>query len=190
MATSIYSITLTNSLATVSPSDGFVDNTRTESYVTSLENPPADFVLALSQAKRRANVRYREMILQFARVGNIDIGLLSIVATGASYKTEPTAFTFTVLVEHGEASLVTDDELNVGQQLTGQAALKRLIARALTYTDTLEIEVFDPTPKTTIGNALLRPRFGLRILPLVVGAITASLTIAEGLVTITPIVQH
>ena len=190
MPSSVYRITITNSGGLAAPSDGFIDNMKTEFYLSDLELPPSDFTMLLSEAKRRANLRYREIILQFAMIGNISVDEASILTPAATYKTEATSFTFTVLVENGDGSLVTWDELNPGQTLTVIPALTRVVARALTWTQTLNADVFDPTGLVTIENAFLRPRFGVRIAPLTVGAISVNLTAATSLITVTPIIQH
>jgi hypothetical protein len=199
---SVYNVVITNpnSGADLSaPSDGFVDFNTLQNYNVSLETTPAGLTYALAQAKRRANVRYNEIVLQMNLITNCYIVPNSLVATGATYKTPATSLSFQVVIEHGDATLYTADELNVGQFLTGTAALTRMIARGLMYVQTInndyadpKINVFDPTSANTFGtpgSTTSVPRTGERVASFAVGALTNNLTSAGSAISITPVIQ-
>jgi hypothetical protein len=165
---SIYSVTLTNSISTAAPSDGFVDSMRIEDYYAStsyaLEGLPSGFSLLLSTAKRRGNLRYHEIIRQLELVQNVAIDPAAIVATGANAKTEPTAFSFQLVSLQGDAAWMTRNELVANTYLTGIACIKRCIARALSLSFSRETTIFDPTTATSAGNSTTGiVRYGPRI---------------------------
>ncbi len=191
MPSSFYRITITNPGGLSAPNDGFIDPTPLEDYVTSFESPPSGLTLALSTAKRRANQRFLELTVQLGLAQNIyiDTSVTSISTPSGAYDTEPSSLTFTAEVEHGDSTLVTPDELNAGQYLTGTAALSRMVQRALIHNQTSEMSVIDPTMTVTTGNATTYIRYGRRIANIAVGPIAGSLTAAGSLVTITTILS-
>lgn len=195
---SAYNIVLTNQNTgsdLAAPSDGFVDPKSLTQYGVSLESTPTGLTLALSEAKRRANIRWGEIILQMNLITNCYIEANSIVASGGTYNTAPVSVSFQVIVEHGDASLYTADELNAGSYLTGTAALTRMIARGLQYVQVPNgsfgdpiANVFDPTSTTTYGtpgSTTSAPRTGERMMSLPVGALASNLTTAAGIISIT-----
>jgi hypothetical protein len=194
MASSVqcYSITINNSNTNSAPSDGFVDNTTVEKYEASsgLETTPAGLSLILTKAKRRGNVRYRNIIQQIGLVGNCYVPFNTIVATGGTAKVEPSAFAFQVYAEHGDASLITADELNPGQFLTSTTCLARCVARALISDSFQEIDVYDPTSADSIGTfgaTTSVPRFASHIYAssaFEIGAYEADLATAQSFVTV------
>jgi len=184
------------------PADGFVDKWTVEQWLAnavgndgmneaSLDNFPPSFTLADSLAKRRANVRYNAMVAQMGFVGNMYI--MNVVATGASATSAPTTFSFNVLVEHGDGSLVTWDETNPGTLITNpEAVLARTVSRALIQNAVVQADVLDPTPMTTVGtygSTANVPRYGVRYESLTVGAVYNSLTAANSAITVTPLFQ-
>lgn len=196
---SFYSITITNPNSTTdlaSPSDGFVDFNTVEDYVSTLETVPITFTFPLSTAKRRANVRYRMILLQMGLVCNCYVLDTSIAQFGGSLILPPTSVSFQLIVEHGDSSLYTNDENNPGQFLTGIPALTRMISRGL-QTNKISItafdgyyksNVYDPTPTTTTGSyggVNPFPRTGERVEGLDIGPICSDLAAADGTVTIT-----
>lgn len=195
---SAYNIILTNQNSGVdlaAPSDGFVDPNTLEQYGESLESTPSGLTFALSEAKRRANIRWGQVILQMNLITNCYIEPNSIVVSGGTYNAPPVSVSFQVIVEHGDSSLYTADELNAGSYLTGTVALSRMICRGLQYVQTPSgsfgdpiANVFDPTSSDTFGtpgSTTSAPRTGERMIGLSVGSLASSLTAAAGIVSIT-----
>jgi hypothetical protein len=218
----IYAITLTNGIVgnSASGTDGFVDPTRLETYYgqlggwAGLETWPTDVLapgltLALSEAKRRANLRYRRIVIELELMGNVFI-LPASLASNATAVTEGTTLSFQLGAERGAASLTTRDELNHGEFLLGAAAVQRAIARALTDSQTLAVDVYDPTPtaSTGLGASVSIARFGVRLNgqirfdqfgnpvantgffvgPYVGGSLPAALNTANNYITVTPLI--
>lgn len=186
----LYSITITNGNTNSAPQDGFVDNKRIEDYGLNLISTPVSLTLALSKAKRRGNLRYREIINQLSIVGNMYV-VDNSFTSDATYHTEATSFAFQVIVEHGDASLTTPDELNAGQFLTGAACITRCVARALINDMQRQTDFFDPTNATStpVGTTSVT-RYGTRIWPAGTsgstfesGAYAANLPSATGMIT-------
>jgi hypothetical protein len=173
----VYAITITNGItgSSASGTDGFIDSTKLETYCgqlggwSGLETAPNDVLapgltLALSDAKRRANLRYRRMIIEIELMANVRV-LPDTITTNASGITEGASFSFQLVAEHGASSLTTRDELNPGMFLFGAAALERAIARSLTDSQTVAIDVYDPTTSdsTGLGASVGIARFGVRL---------------------------
>jgi hypothetical protein len=216
---SFYTILINNvsGYPETAPNDGFIDKNTVEDYARmnnlNLETGIVGFTLAQSEAKSRANARYHNLLLQLNRVCNIvvdegryqdSLGYMShIVYTGSpNYNTEPASIQFKVMVDRGDSSLQTWDELNPTVLLTGTAALTRFVVRALASppgvplstpaTDvSLNATVYDPTATESPGNTNSLPRYGRRIELLDVGPVVfggstaANYTAAAGMVTIT-----
>jgi len=210
MASSFYTLTITNGGTGIAPGDGFIDNTSFQDYLSELSFkttgklypdiidpatgggafPPSGLTVAATTAKRRGNLRYNRLIATLQYSTNIYLDQRSIVKTSAAWNLPASAFVATLWVEHGESSLITPDELNPGVLLTGVPALIRMASRSLTYeTASINTDIYDPTPLATIGNALgvSVPRFGVRIGNIAIGPVVTDLTIADSLVTIVPI---
>ena len=217
---SFYIITIANvsGYPKATPNNGFIDNNTIINYAVSeslnLEAGVVSFTLAQSEAKSRANYRYHNLLLQLNRVCNIQVKEITIGENGVrtstityggspTYNTEPSSISFMVMVEKGDPSLQTWDELNPTVLLTGTAALTRFVVRALctppsgtgttASTDiTANVVVYDPTASADAGNTNSLPRYGMRIEPLDIGPVvfgganvTANYTAAAALVTIT-----
>ena len=191
-----YKIQIANSNSgNLAPNDGFIDNLRIEDYAPSLETTPSGLTLALSQAKRRGNLRYRDIIDQLGLVANcyVDPRTLPTASTSTGNAiTMPTSFGFQIYVERSDC-LLTHDELNVGQTLSGINCIKRCIARALIANNFRVVDVYDPTPAVSTGTwgaTASLPRFGHHVNPasqFAVGAYATSIVQAEGMVTVTVI---
>jgi hypothetical protein len=173
----LYAVTITNGITGNSGSgtDGFIDSTKLETYCgqlggwSGLETAPnavlaSGLTWALSEAKRRANLRYRRMIIEIELMANVHI-LSNTITTNATGVTEGASFAFQLSAEHGAASLTTRDELNPGLFLFGAAALQRAIARALTDNQTVATDVYDPTTadSTGLGANVGIARYGVRL---------------------------
>lgn len=182
-----YTVTITNGATTTAPSDGFVDNLLIQNYGLDFETTPAGLTLTLCEAKRRGNLRYRNIIDQIGLVTNGEI-LPDTITSDATAITEASAFSFIVVIGNGDASLITRDELHAGVLLTGAACLQRCVARALIATYTWEIDIFDPTSSTStgwMGATQSVPRFGVRVnaaSTFTVGPYASNLTAADGYV--------
>jgi hypothetical protein len=167
MASSVqaYSITITNGNDNSAPNDGFIDNLTIPQYYTSLETTPSSLTFALTCAKRRGNFRWVEINNQLSMVANCYVDWHSFTSD-ATGKTEASAFAYQIYAEHGDASLITADELNPGQFLTSTACIRRCIARALAAVLVQEADIFDPTSSTSVPVGTTSViRFGDRILP-------------------------
>jgi hypothetical protein len=192
MASSVqcYSVSINNSLTNSTPSDGFVDNITIEKYEASMESTPSGLTLLLCKAKRRGNVRFRNIIQQIQLVANCHIPTNTITNGSATAKTEGTSFAFQVYAERGDASLITADELNAGQFLTSTTCLARCVARALIADTFQAIDVYDPTSADslgTLGASQSAPRFASHIYAasaFEIGAYQADLATAQSYVTV------
>jgi hypothetical protein len=202
MASSIqyYAVTVTSAGTVAAPGDGFLDHKKIETYYASTANAfettptsPSTLTYALCKAKRRANIRYHEIIRQLQLVQDCWIDPNSLTATGASGVAEATSFAFQLIAMFGDAAWVTADELNAGQFLTGQNCIKRCIARALTADIYRETDVFDPSSATSAGNntaniirygSRINVASGFEIGPHVTGALSSALPTAAALVSI------
>lgn len=165
-----------------SPRNGFIDPTKIEQYMEA-GSIPATYEQC--EAKERANMRYETLIAKLQQFTNIYV--TEITTPGANSVTEPSKLTFKAEIEHGDESLVTQDELSPGSYLTGAAALKRAIARSLIVGREDFGETYDPTPSTAPENSMNVPRRGVRIARIEFGALANNLTAAELLVTVTSI---
>lgn len=186
LSTTMYSVTITNgNSSNPPPKDGFVDNKRIENFNISLATTPSGLTYALCKAKRRANRRYRYIVDQLSMISNSYIVDYTITSD-STIKTEATSFAFQVIVEHGDASLITADELNPGTFLTSSDCIKRCVARAL-YFDLFEhIDVVDPTSAISMPSTSTNvPRYGTRLIPLEIGSYATSLSNAETMIAVT-----
>lgn len=165
-----------------SPRNGFIDPMRIEQYMAT-GSVPATY--AQCEAKERANMRYETLIAKLQQFANIYI--TDITTPGADSVTEPSKLTFKAEIEHGDESLVTQDELSPGSYLIGAAALKRAIARSLIVGREDFGEIYDPTTSTAPGNSMSVPRRCVRITRIEFGPLANNLTTAELLVTVTSI---
>ncbi len=183
MASAFYTISI-NQIAGTANSAGFVDSNSVTFYMANGNTPSTN---VKSMDKKRANIRYTYVLNQLESMSNMYVS--NIVATGANADTAPSNFTFTAEFENGASTLVTNDESNAGQFLTGTAAIKRCVARALTIpTRDVNAEIIG-VEKTTApanggtANAAVRDGNMQRILT--VGQLTNSIATAEAAVTVT-----
>lgn len=169
-------------------SDGFIDNTKMPKYMANGSVPTT---ATQSINKVRANHRFDNMVANLGLMSNCYLS--SISATGANAIAQATTFAFTLESEHGDAPLVTPDENNPGQTLSGTAAIKRCVARAITTSWADAAEYYDPTSTTSQGTnnggstTSTAVRFGSRCEPVTVGALANSLTTAEAAITVTKV---
>lgn len=126
---------------------GHIDHTTPEQYGAAGAFPSTN---ALSLVKERANMRWEEIIRQVSETIQ-PLQISGVVATDAEEDVEATAFGFTLAYDRVEY-LRTEDELNPGVYLTGNAAIKRWIERALTTDITSNRFIYKPddVPTTTI----------------------------------------
>jgi len=137
---------------------------------------------ANSTAKERGNQRFVSMIAQLQLMANCD--LVEIVATGANANTAPSKFEFDLVFEHGDSVLVTNDESNPGEVLTGIDAIKRCIARMMIEDREDFSDIYDPTESTTPTNDESIPRVGVRIAHMITGQLVNNLTSGEENITV------
>ena len=195
---SLYRVTIAGTTGPA-PANGFIDRVRVEQYLAaplgrdgineaSLDNFPLSFTLNDALAKRRANIRYNDVVAQLGFVGNMYVS--NVLAPGAGASSEPSSLTFDLFVEHGDGSLTTWDETALPAKvlLTDPlVVISRAISRALIQTLVVQADILDPTPATTVGvygATTSVPRYGVRYEKLVVFQLYASLTIASTSITV------
>lgn len=183
----IYDVTIAAAgLGGVAPADGFIDPKSSYSYMDTAGDAPN--TAALGKAKMRANRRYKGLIMKVHEMCNAYV--LQTTAPGATADTAPTSLTVRFEIEQGDQVLKTADEQNAGQWLTGAAALKRCVARALMREETRNNEYYDPTvvPGRDIDGA---DNAGIARGPVInietVGALAASIATAEAAITVTKV---
>lgn len=125
---------------TATTGDGAVDNTTPEEYGATSGFPATQ---DLSFDKERGNMRWEECLIHCSEVIQ-PVFVSAIVNTAGDEDTEPTQFDFTVAYDRPEF-LSTADEVSPPTILTGAAAIKRFIERALITTRIANRNVFDPT---------------------------------------------
>lgn len=185
MRPSYYQVTMTNTgLNTVAPADGFYDPKRIETYMAEGSVPTT---LAQTQAKRRANFRWKRLVEKLGLLGAVHIQPSSIVVT-ATGLADPTLVTFQLQIEAAPDSLYIESEITPGTFLTDTAAIKHCVAKAMVNNETKLLDVYDPT--ATVGDGMftsdnLLARRLTRVENLTVGRVANTLTIAEGKITIT-----
>jgi hypothetical protein len=165
------------------PRNGFVDPNTVERY--RLGGEPVGFNYAAAVAKERANIRWEGMIGRLGLMANCYIS--NIVTVGSDASTAPNPLSFTLEIERGDSVLYTEDELNPGAALTGIAAIKRCIARALTDNRIGFGDIYDNTPIQTEGTTVASPRTGLRVDRIEVGQVSDNLLAAEVTIAVTRI---
>ena len=171
-----YYVTITDGggLASAGDADGFYDPVKSELHAVK----PTTYANSLK--KERANMRYDFLIEQLSLRGNV-VEVLDDVAVGSSGDNDPTAMNLTIVYDN-PANVITEDELNPGTFLTGQAAVTRMAARSMLYDITKVREVFDPAAN---NSAKIERITAEALAP---GAsISAKLAVAEAQITSTEI---
>lgn len=158
--------------------NGFIDHKKVAQYVA--EGGTAPTSTGQSIAKERGNSRYETLVGTISMVSNVAI--TNQVATGGLATADPTAFQFDAFFERGDAAIGTEG-------LTGTAALKRLVARALMTARTDRTDYFDPTTSAAKGDnaPTLAARNADVVADVVVAALTTDLSTAESKITVTEI---
>jgi hypothetical protein len=180
----IYDVTIA-AINAAAPSDGFIDRKSSYGYMDTDADAPN--TVDAAKAKMRANRRYKALIMQVHQMCNAYV--LSVVAPGATADTPPTSLTVRFNIEHGDDSLIIEDELNPGDWLRGEDALKRCTARALLWSETRHNEHFDPTliPRVKDGETIPGVARGVVLNIETVGALADNLASAEAAITITKV---
>lgn len=178
-----YDITITT-LGGAAPADGFIDSKNSYMYIK--EAQPAPTTLANAKAKARAYARYKHIVVAMAQFSALG-GVISFTPTGGGPNAAHTSVVLRVRLRSA-AGLVTNDELNAGQTLTGLAAIERIVARCLIQgQNPYTMEVYDPTtfaPRDTDGaDTAARPKLSSIIIDQV-GALAASIAAAEAAITV------
>jgi hypothetical protein len=165
-------------LGGAAPADGFIDNKKVPQYIA--EGSAAPTTLDQTIAKERGNSRYEALVGSMSMTSNVIIS--NHVATGGSATATPTAFQFDVFLERGDDSIAVE-------ALTGEDALKRLVARGIMIGRTDRTDYLDPTMSAAKGDnaPALAARRGDVIADVVVGALTETLATAEAAITITAV---
>jgi hypothetical protein len=183
MASTTYDVAIEYVAALSPESEGFIDPKKVEHYMV---DGPAPTNVAASITKERANIRYDMMIGSLGLMGNVYIS--NVVATDADVDTPASLLEFVLVSEHGDECLVTADEENEGDFLTGADAIKRVIARVLISSRTDFGDYYDPTEKAAFiadASTVNAVRVGTRIASVAVVAAADNLGDAESVVTVT-----
>lgn len=168
-----------SAITAAAPADGFIDPTTAEAYRAAGSSPST---YAESVAKERANVRFRILVSELQRDGNLYA--TNIVAAGADAVTAPTSLVFDVTPDLAFSPVQTEDETDPGTYLTDEDAIKRMVARALMRGTTGRREIFDPTLSPAPGNTTTALRRTPRLEDLTTGPLVSSLASAEAAVTV------
>lgn len=133
--------------------------------------------LANSEAKERANIRWTQMISEIEENATPSF-LGNISRTGNVANVSTSSVTFTVSYDRPETIYTTarPGEPDAGAVLTGTAALRRQVARALTQTMVSNRKVFDPNMEN-FGPYTDRPN-AARIEPITAAALDTIANIA------------
>lgn len=179
----IYDITIAG-VSGAAPSDGFIDPQTVYAYTNAT---PSDHpsTYATSLAKSRANRRNKNLINSIQFYSGMHIISMTVGGT-PSCDVAPTSLI--VRVEIGDVnSISVADESNAGATLTGLPAMKRIIARPLVNSETIMLEVLDPTTNNAPGvnNATAYARAGARFNIETVGPLYTTIAAAEASITLT-----
>lgn len=164
---------------------GAVDNLSQEKFATTSSDFPTTY--NNSKAIARSNIRYHEMIGQLLTLS--DFKLDNISSVGRTKDAAATSFSFNLTYYRDRISyLKTADETNPGTYLTGIAAIKRVIARALSTNYYQNFSFWDPTVRVTRTNTntttQTTPPRGWAFEQVDALALFASVTLAEAAITI------
>jgi hypothetical protein len=104
--------------------------------------------LALSQARARGNMRFRNIVNQLT--GLTDVQLRDITITEANGDAQATSLAFTLLIERPAFINVTGTAIDASTALTTTAlVLKNEVAKAIRLSTSASSRVYDPTSPTT-----------------------------------------
>jgi hypothetical protein len=178
-----YDITI-STLGGAAPADGFIDSQNTYAYMKANGTPPSS--LPNAKAKSRAYARYKHIVFSLSQFCSLG-GVIAVTPTGGDVNTAPSAIKLTVRMRE-PAGLVTQDELNAGQTLTGLPAIKRVVARCcIAAQGNYTMEIYDPSTvneRATDGAATTaRPKQSSIIMD-TVGALAANIAAAEAAITV------
>lgn len=168
-----FGITMTGSV-TVLTELGFVAPVRTYPNSTGVDT------LAHSLAKSRGNSRWAQMVKLMGFEANV-VNIGGVRKTGGGMNSQPTAIAFTVTYADF-SQIYTYDELNNNALMKGIPALQRMIARLL-IADRFEVrDVLNPEIQVNSS-----PVTEDQALTVEIGALSANMAAANGVITITPI---
>ena len=141
---------------------------------------PSTYVISTN--KERALMRWEHVVNGV--IDLVDSVTLNSVTKSGQPDGNGSVLSISFLVSYDRAYyLKTPDELNPGAFLTGAAAIKRQIARALTHTLTRNRIIFDPT-MLQYGENCARPNPS-QVVQLTAGPLDTSITNLEGNITVT-----
>lgn len=190
-----YSVTITNPNTSIDltnsanwPNAGFIDPKTYSQYANGAIDSSG---VTASFVKQRGNIRFGFVQQQIQFEQNIYI---SNVVTNNAANSNPAlatvnSITFVATMERSETPVSTRDENNAGVILTGDAAIKRMVARALIEGSTNLRAAADPTGSgVSYGEAGTRVN-GIRMVAqttsFVTNPIANSLSSAEALISVT-----
>jgi hypothetical protein len=151
------------------PGDGFIDNLPANSYITPGSGGTYDMSsgwptnAANAAARARGNIRWNSIVSQLASTVT-PFAIKNVSATGATASAQATTMDFTVVYDRPDY-LYAYDELNPGEMLYNDDAIKRWIARALVANVNVDnYPVIDPTafsdPNYHYGESLIAVNAG------------------------------
>jgi hypothetical protein len=167
------------------PGDGFIDNLPATSYIVPGSGGTYDMSTgwptnaANATARARANIRWNSVLSQLASTVT-PFAVQNVSATGATNSAQADTMDFTVVYDRPDY-LYAYDELNPGEKLYNDDAIKRWIARALVANVTVDnYPVIDPT-------AFSNPNFhyGESLISVNAAPLAADIAAAEELITVT-----
>lgn len=133
--------------------------------------------LANNEAKMRGNSRWESLmkLLNF-EANTLSVG--SVVATGGTPDAAPSTISFTVAYQN-ISSVYTYDELNNNALIKGDAALTRMVARALVLSRIENRVIINPGTDVTWHFTI-----GDQVEKLTIGAIAANIAAANSAITV------
>lgn len=139
--------------------------------------------LAVSIAQKRANLRWNFIMQRISQTMTVN-SIHGIALTGTTYGTfpaNPSAISFNIVLD-------TDNPYSYdanGNLVYGKLALQNAIATALTDSDTLVVDLYDPTSTGPTPPGIVN---GMCADTVIVGALTSVLSTALAAVTVTFVV--
>lgn len=141
----MYRVVITMSNTTYYPTtDGNDNGGVSPNSWDSFSTANAPTTLALSRARARGNMRFRNIVNQVT--GLTDMQVRDVTITEANADAQATSLAFTLLIERPAFINVTGTAIDGSTALTTTAlVLKNEIAKAIRLSTTASMRVFDPT---------------------------------------------
>lgn len=177
--------------STTAPNNGFIDDKRVWQYSgfsSSAPYTPGTTIptnLVTSQKKARGYLRWEQLRKNVGNLGSVSV-FNNVDPTGGTIDNSPTEIDFTVGYDYVD-SLIVDDETSPGTNLSGTAAISRLIARVFAYSYTALVPIFHPELDPQNRPYNIRYEFITAGPPAPGASVSARLTAAEANITVTQV---